>query len=262
MYFSTNNSSTEAWQDDVVGDDALTTATEHSSVPSDGGDVRPSNICDSAHSSGIDNVPSASGDTSTSVDVPKPKRLLSIKEKDEFAALFGEASDEEVDPQLEISSGGKESDEDVVEVETARKPEKPVIDLTAETSSDDECSSHKKAKAQSIELRKNSEKSHSSKHKHKHKSRSRNKSGERSKKIDKTRSDQCQDLVEPPSERCERVEEETPIIVSSTSDADQCKELFEMFQRGEFPDNITADDVIEVSVFTTSCLCLLLLIIY
>ena len=140
-------------------------------------------------------------------------RLVSKQEHEEFSDLFGEASDEEVDPQ---AGDDCTSESDVVELPTVVKSPGTVIDLTADTDddgSDDDGSDGNHQETVDVKLHSSSQ----GNYKHSHK-----KSDDKTHKHKKRKKSDDEEVAVP--------EEPTPITVSSASDAGQCKELFDMFE--------------------------------
>lgn len=201
----------------------------------------------------------------------KIKRAVTKHEHEEFVDLFGEASDDEVlDESTEgadarvTRSVGDDSD-DIVEIPPEEKPPDPVIDLTADTSSDDDEVTggggtsaegdpadivHQVSRV-SIKQEQSRNNTHTttssgksdtkSKHKSKHKHSSKDKSEKQSSSKEKNNSEQSEIIHKKSRHRSKS--SGVPVAVSALSEADQCKELFEMFRRtekqAETPDSST-----------------------
>lgn len=144
------------------------------------------------------------------------KRVLSKREHEEFVDLFGDGSDEEVkDDSLCIS----DDEDDVVEVlpPPPSEDKQSLVDLTADTSSSDgesepcDNNTHNIIISKKLVKREKHSK-HSAIEKSKRKA-SRENSHEHSEPKKRKKTDQ--------------------IVVSSADSADQCKELFTMYERDE-----------------------------
>ena len=153
-------------------------------------------------------------------------RLVSKQEHEEFSDLFGEASDEEVDPQ---AGDDCTSESDVVELPTVVKSPGTVIDLTADTDDDDGSDGNHQ---ETVDVKLHSSSQGNYKHSHK-------KSDDKTHKHKKRKKSDDEEVAVS--------EEPTPITVSSASDAGQCKELFDMFEYNGTSEMESANDM-EVSL--------------
>ena len=194
----------------------------------------------------------------------KTKRAVSKHEHEEFVDLFGEASDEEVLDEsgdaagVTVRSADTDSDDDdVVEVMVEEKEHEPVIDLTAETSSDEEYVtagqfdtmdttaavahsvsqvSIKKEKSHDKEIKNDKKSKHRSKHKQSTKDKCDKQSSSKEKNSERQSKSSSSDSGGSHRQASHRSSSAVGLpVVSATSEADQCKELFEMFQRCEQP---------------------------
>ena len=195
----------------------------------------------------------------------RTKRAVSKHEHEEFVDLFGEASDEEVLDEsgdaagVTVRSADTDSDDDdVVEVMVEEKEHEPVIDLTAETSSDEEYVtasqfdtedtttaavaesvsqvSIKNEKLHDKEIKNNKKSKHRSKHKQSTKDKCDKQSSSKEKNSERQSKSSSSGSGSSHKQSSHRGRSAAGLpVVSATSEADQCKELFEMFQRCEQP---------------------------
>lgn len=199
----------------------------------------------------------------------KAKRAISKQELEEFVDLFGEASDEEV---VDDGAGPStlSDDDDVVAIEVTEKAAGPVIDLTADSSDEEAASNqsfttagdlteplntHVKKLNVSDKIDRTSKpcetsdikssnkassssgvnsKGKKSKHKSKHKELSKI-GNEKDSKNHKHSSNKCKksDIYDGSCGENSRTQTALPLVVSASNEADQCKELFAMFQRSD-----------------------------
>lgn len=217
-----------------------------------------SNDCQSnvSHDSSVSDQPVSLEKETVSTESVPSKRVVSRKVHDVFADMFGEASDEEVDPQEEELES-TQPDGDVMEVEPVSKSPQPVIDLTEDSHSENECpaDSHGAGEGDRLDHSEHLLSSHSEQNS---KSSKHNHTSTKNRKLSSKSSRQSSSSE--PDVRGQ-TKETTHIAVSSSGDADQCKELFEMF-REEKPlpvvpsnDDVVSEDSLSLSFLNYAFKC-------